>query len=109
MHLQRSANAAAGGCTEDRGCAARIKQAAAAASRYPAVDWAIAVFAIGLIGTFDYLTGIEIRTYPLYYVPISLLAWTTRPRENGRQGEPNHMRAVVGLPYGLDPTSIQFG
>ena len=56
-------------------------QRSAAASRYRGAVWAAAVFAILLIGTFDYLTGTEVRTFPLYYVPISLLAW-----HHGRPG-----------------------
>jgi diguanylate cyclase (GGDEF)-like protein len=56
--------------------------AAAAASRCRgAAVWPTAFFAIALIGTFDYMTGTEVRTFPLYYVPISLLAW-----HHGRTG-----------------------
>jgi len=30
---------------------------------------------IGLIGWFDFFSGTELRVFPLYYAPISLLAW----------------------------------
>jgi diguanylate cyclase (GGDEF)-like protein len=61
---------------------ARFKRIAdAVAARHRGAVWAAAVCAIGLIATVDYLTGIEVRTFPLYYVPISLLAW-----KHGRAG-----------------------
>jgi diguanylate cyclase (GGDEF)-like protein len=42
----------------------------------------LAAFAcVGLIGFLDYVTGSEIRVFPLYYFPISLGAWYT-----GRRG-----------------------
>jgi diguanylate cyclase (GGDEF)-like protein len=59
----------------------KLIAAAAASCCGGAAVWPAALFAIGLIGTFDYLTGTEVRTFPLYYVPISLLAWN-----HGRAG-----------------------
>jgi len=46
-----------------------------------AFAWASSLLLIGLIGTVDYASGTEIRTYPLYYGPIGLLAW-----QAGRRG-----------------------
>jgi len=37
--------------------------------------WAAAVFGIVGIGGVDYLTGGEVRIFPLYYAPISFVAW----------------------------------
>ncbi|MBZ5558369.1 MAG: GGDEF domain-containing protein [Acidobacteriia bacterium] len=37
--------------------------------------WLATVLTIAAIGAFDYFSGVELRVYPLYYVPISLLAW----------------------------------
>ncbi|MBI1808567.1 MAG: diguanylate cyclase [Gemmatimonadetes bacterium] len=34
-----------------------------------------AVVAIAVIAIVDYLTGVELRVYPLYFAPISLVAW----------------------------------
>lgn len=45
----------------------------------------LAVLGIAAISAVDYLAGVEVRTYPLYYLPISVLAWY-----EGRPG------AVVG-------------
>jgi diguanylate cyclase (GGDEF)-like protein len=37
--------------------------------------WAGALCGIALIGVIDYVSGVEVRTFPLYYAPISLVAW----------------------------------
>ncbi|MEO5588057.1 MAG: hypothetical protein ABIS03_00625, partial [Gemmatimonadaceae bacterium] len=37
--------------------------------------WIESALAIGLIGYVDYLSGVELRVFPLYYLPISLVAW----------------------------------
>jgi diguanylate cyclase (GGDEF)-like protein len=34
---------------------------------------------IGVVGWIDYATGAEIRVYPLYYLPVSLVAWSGTP------------------------------
>lgn len=39
------------------------------------VVWLMAVICIAAIAGLDYLTGIELRVYPLYFAPISLVAW----------------------------------
>jgi diguanylate cyclase (GGDEF)-like protein len=39
------------------------------------VAWAEAGLAIATIGWIDYVSGVELRVYPLYFLPISLLAW----------------------------------
>lgn len=41
----------------------------------PRTTWAVALAMIGLVGWIDYLSGAELRVYPLYYAPITLLAW----------------------------------
>lgn len=48
---------------------------------HPSVVWAAAGFAIVLIGGVDYFTGVEIRVFPLYYAPVSFVAW-----HSGRSG-----------------------
>lgn len=35
---------------------------------------------IALVGWIDYVSGAELRVYPLYYAPITLLAWNVGPR-----------------------------
>lgn len=40
-----------------------------------ATVWLVAVLGIAMIGGIDYYTGVELRVFPLYYAPISLLAW----------------------------------
>jgi diguanylate cyclase (GGDEF)-like protein len=47
--------------------------------------WVAGVIAIAIIGWVDFASGTELRIFPLYYLPISLLAWHA-----GRAG------AVVG-------------
>jgi diguanylate cyclase (GGDEF)-like protein len=42
---------------------------------------AAGILGIALIGGLDYYSGIELRIFPLYYVPIALLAW-----HDGRSG-----------------------
>jgi diguanylate cyclase (GGDEF)-like protein len=37
--------------------------------------WIAATLGIVAIGGFDYATGIELRVFPFYFLPISLLAW----------------------------------
>ncbi len=37
--------------------------------------WMASTLAIGLIGYVDYLSGVELRVFPMYYAPISLVAW----------------------------------
>lgn len=39
------------------------------------IVWVVAVLGIVVIGGIDYYTGVELRVFPLYYAPISLLAW----------------------------------
>jgi diguanylate cyclase (GGDEF)-like protein len=41
----------------------------------PAAIWAAALSGIALIALIDYGSGVEVRTFPLYYAPISLVAW----------------------------------
>ena len=41
----------------------------------PVLLWTVGVLAIAAIGAFDYASGTELRIYPLYFVPVSLLAW----------------------------------
>jgi diguanylate cyclase (GGDEF)-like protein len=43
--------------------------------RRRAAVWTAAVCAIAAIAAVDYITGTEIRTFPLYYLPISAVAW----------------------------------
>lgn len=44
-------------------------------TRTRAVAWFAATVLIVVIGWVDFFSGIELRVYPLYYLPISLLAW----------------------------------
>lgn len=37
--------------------------------------WTVATLAILAIAGVDYVAGVEVRTFPLYYAPISLVAW----------------------------------
>lgn len=37
--------------------------------------WLLGVVGIAIIGAVDFLSGFELRVFPLYYFPISLLAW----------------------------------
>lgn len=39
------------------------------------VVWLMAVAGIAAIAGIDYATGVELRVYPLYFAPISLVAW----------------------------------
>jgi len=41
--------------------------------------WTVAVLATGAIGWFDYYSGTELRVFPLYYLPVSFLAWHLGP------------------------------
>ncbi len=41
--------------------------------------WLEALLGIAAIGVVDFLTGIELRVLPLYYAPISLVAWRVGP------------------------------
>jgi diguanylate cyclase (GGDEF)-like protein len=45
------------------------------------VVWVTALVGIAAIGGIDFFSGVELRVYPLYYAPISLVAWRT-----GRSG-----------------------
>ena len=40
------------------------------------LDWALGTLGILGIGALDYLTGNEMRVFPLYYVPLAILAWS---------------------------------
>ena len=44
--------------------------------------WPIAVILVATIGVLDHATGVAIRIYPLYFLPIALGAWST-PRLRG--------------------------
>ena len=44
----------------------------------PLVSWSLTLAGIAIIGGFDYLSGTELRVYPLYYAPISFFAWYER-------------------------------
>lgn len=37
--------------------------------------WITAAFGIAAIGSIDFISGVEVRVFPLYYAPISLVAW----------------------------------
>jgi diguanylate cyclase (GGDEF)-like protein len=37
--------------------------------------WIIATLGMALIGAIDFYSGVELRVYPLYYAPISYVAW----------------------------------
>src|SRR5688500_17226290 len=37
--------------------------------------WAAAVLGMAAIGTIDFFSGVELRVYPLYFAPISYIAW----------------------------------
>lgn len=43
--------------------------------RRPLTVWIAGVLGVVLIGGLDYFTGVELRVFPLYYAPISLVAW----------------------------------
>ena len=54
---------------------------------YRGLNWqspaSVAVFAaagIAVVGTVDFLTGIEFRVYALYFLPLTYAAWHLRPR-----------------------------
>jgi diguanylate cyclase (GGDEF)-like protein len=38
-------------------------------------DALLAVGTTGLVGLLDYATGVELRVFPLYFVPVGLIAW----------------------------------
>jgi diguanylate cyclase (GGDEF)-like protein len=44
--------------------------------RSSSLEWAIGILGIFGIGALDYLSGVEMRVFPLYYVPLAILAWT---------------------------------
>jgi diguanylate cyclase (GGDEF)-like protein len=44
--------------------------------RSSVLDWALGTLGILGIGALDYLTGNEMRVFPLYYVPLAILAWS---------------------------------
>lgn len=46
-------------------------------SQAMSLTMAIALVVIGLVfvGFIDFISGVEIRTYPLYFLPLSLAAW----------------------------------
>ena len=41
----------------------------------PALTWTAAMLMMIVIGWLDFFSGTELRVFPLYYAPISLLAW----------------------------------
>lgn len=41
----------------------------------PVTVWLVGATAIGVTGYLDFLSGVELRVFPLYYVPISFVAW----------------------------------
>lgn len=52
-----------------------VRTAGAARTR-----WLVALLGIVLVGFVDWVTGTELRVFPLYFLPISLGAWTSRRR-----------------------------
>lgn len=40
-----------------------------------ALTFAVALVGVVLIGGVDYLTGIEVRVFPLYFLPVALVGW----------------------------------
>jgi len=48
----------------------------------PVLLWTAAVLVIAVIAGFDYASGTELRTYPLYFGPVALLAWHAGHRGN---------------------------
>jgi len=44
-------------------------------SEHPVASFALASVLTALVGLVDYLTGIELRVFPLYFVPLALIAW----------------------------------
>jgi len=44
-------------------------------SRSAVVVWIVAALATVAIGGIDYLSGVELRVFPLYYAPVSFIAW----------------------------------
>jgi len=40
-----------------------------------ALVWLGGVLGVGVIGGLDYFSGVELRLFPMYYLPISLVAW----------------------------------
>ncbi len=49
--------------------------------RSPLSTWSIGVLGILAIGALDFFSGVEMRVFPLYYLPLALLAW-----RSGRAG-----------------------
>ncbi len=37
----------------------------------------VALLFVGLIGWVDYLTGVELRIYPLYFLPVAMVSWSS--------------------------------
>ena len=56
----------------------------------PWATWTAGLLGVLVIGIVDYLTGAELRAFPLYFAPISLLAWY-----HGRIG------VAVAVPLGV--------
>lgn len=50
------------------------------ATMNPVAAWSAATVMIAVIGWVDFFSGTELRVFPLYYAPISLLAWNTGRR-----------------------------
>jgi len=48
---------------------------------HPVLIWIVACLGIGVIAGIDYFTGTELRVFPLYYAPVSLVAWHGGRRE----------------------------
>ena len=75
MHIELRANGADAARSHTSAFTAGFRRIWAAASSHRGVVGVVAVAAIVLIGMIDYLTGTEVRTFPLYYAPVTLLAW----------------------------------
>jgi len=58
-----------------------IRSAFARLIRTPRIAGPVVIVAIGLVGVLDYATGVELRVYPLYFLPLSVAAWAL-----GRRG-----------------------
>jgi len=58
-----------------------VETAMSTMARRPVFVWIAGILGVALIGGIDYVTGTELRVFPLYYGPISLVAW-----HRGRSG-----------------------
>lgn len=77
--------------------------------RGPFSTWAAGIVGILAIGVVDYLSGVEMRVFPLYYVPLAILAWSS-----GRAGAAAATvlcaaswvtsNVLAGLEYSFTPT-----